>query len=61
MNSEKLNNTPLNNKQVIEAIKKQKILVMNENKNVICQNLGDTIKEGLRRKFIALNTYRGRG
>ena len=43
----RLNNTLLNNQQIIEEIKKEiKICIkMNENENTTTQNLWDTVKE----------------
>ena len=55
----RLNNTLLNNQQIIEEIKKQiKICIeMNENENTTTQNLWDTVKAVLRGRFIALQAY----
>ena len=55
----KLNNTLLNNQQIIEEIKKEiKICIeMNENENTTTQNLWDTVKAVLRGKFIAIQAY----
>ena len=52
----RLNNTLLNNQQIIEEIKKEiKICIeMNENENTTTQNLWDTVKALLRGKFIAI-------
>ena len=52
----RLNNTLLNNQQIIEEIKKEiKISIeMNENENTTAQNLWDTVKAVLRGRFIAL-------
>ena len=52
----KMNNTLLNNRQVIEEIKKEiKICIeTKENENTTTQNLWDTIKAVLRGKFIAI-------
>ena len=52
----RLNNVLLNNQQIIEEIKKEtKICIeMNENENTTTQNLWDTVKAVLRRRFIAL-------
>ena len=50
-------NTPLqNNQQITEEIKKEiKICIeMNENENTTTQNLWDTVKAVLRRKFVAI-------
>ena len=54
----RLNNTLLNNQQLIEEIKKEiKICIeTNENKNTT-QNLWDTVKAVLRGRFIAIQAY----
>ena len=55
----RLNNTFLNNQQIIEEIKKEiKICIeTNENENTTTQNLRDSVKAVLRRNFIAIQTY----
>uniref|UniRef100_A0A8C6E6Z5 Uncharacterized protein n=1 Tax=Moschus moschiferus TaxID=68415 RepID=A0A8C6E6Z5_MOSMO len=55
----RLNNTLLNNEQIIEEIKRDiKICIeMNENENTTTQNLGDTVKAVLRGKFITIQAY----
>ena len=56
----RLNNTPLNNQQITEEIKKKKIKICietNENENTTTQILRDTIKSVLRGRFIALQAY----
>ena len=55
----KLNNTLLNNKQIIEEIKKEikMCIKMNEDENTTTQNLWDTVKAVLRERFIALQAY----
>ena len=55
----RLNNTLLNNQQIIEEIKIEiKICIeMNENENTTMQNLWDTVKAVLRGRFIALQAY----
>ena len=56
----RLNNTLLNNQQITEEIKKKRnqiCIETNENENTTTQNLWDTIKAVLRRKFIAIQAY----
>ena len=55
----RLNNTLLNNEQIIEEIKKEiKICIeTNENENTATQNLWDTVKAMLRGRFIAIQAY----
>ena len=55
----RLNNTPLNNQQIREEIKKEIKICMetNENENTTTQNLWDTVKAVLRRRFIATQAY----
>ena len=55
----RLNNTLLNNQQIIEEIKKEiKICIeMKENENTTTQNLWDTVKAVLRGRCIALQAY----
>ena len=55
----RINNTLLNNQQIIEEIKKEiKICIeMNENENTTTQNLWDTVKAVLRERFIAIQAY----
>ena len=52
----RLNNTLLNNQQIIEETKKEiKICIeTNENKNTTTPNLWDTVKAVLRGRFIAI-------
>ena len=54
----RLNNTLLNNKQIMEEIKKKiKICIeSNENENTTTQNLWDSVKV-LRGRFIAIQAY----
>ena len=49
----------LNNQQVTEEIKREikKFLEANDNENLIPQNLWDTVKAALRRKFIAIQSH----
>ena len=48
----------LNNQQITEQIQKIKICIeTNENENTTTQNLWDTVKAVLRRKFIAIQAY----
>ena len=55
----RLNNTLLNNHQIIEEIKREiKICIeMNDNENTTTQNLWDTVKVVLRGRFIAIQAY----
>ena len=55
----KLNNRFLNNQQITEEIKQEiKICIeTNENENTTTQNLWDSVKEVLRRRFIAIQAY----
>ena len=55
----RLNNTLLNNQQIIEEIKKEIKLCIetNENENTTTQNLWDTVKTVLRGRFTALQAY----
>ena len=54
-----LNNTLLNNQQITEEIKREiKICTeMNENENTTTENLWDSVKAVLRRRFIAIQAY----
>ena len=58
-NKWRLNNRFLNNQQVTEEIKREikKLLETNDNENMTTQNLWDAAKAGLRRKFIAIQSY----
>ena len=51
----RLNNTLLNNQQITEEIKI--CIETNENENTTTQNLWDTVKALLRRKFLAIQAY----
>ena len=53
------NNTLINNKWVIEEIKREikKFLETNDNENMTTQNLWDARKAVLRGKFIAIQSY----
>ena len=51
----RLNNTLLNNQQITEKIKI--CIETNENENTTTQNLWDTVKAVLRRRFIAIQAY----
>ena len=55
----RLNNMLLNNQQITEEIKKEiKICIeMNKNENTTTQNLWDTVKAVLRRRYIAIQAY----
>ena len=54
-----LNNTLLNNKQIMEEIKKEikMHIEKSENENMTTPNLWDSVKEVLRRRFIAIQVY----
>ena len=54
-----INNTLLNNKWVIEEIKREikKFLETNDNENMTTQNLWDAAKAVLRGKFIVIQSY----
>ena len=58
-NTWRLNNTFINNQQVIEEIKKEikKFLEKNINENMTTQNLWDAAKAVLGRKFIVIQSY----
>ena len=58
-NTWRLNNTLLNNQEITEEIKEEikKYLETNDNENKMIQNLWDTAKAVLRRKFIAIQYY----
>ena len=58
-NTWRLNNTLLNNQQIMEQIKKEiKICIeTNENENTTTQNLWDSVKALLRGTFIAIQAY----
>ena len=58
-NTQRLNNTFLNDQQVTEEIKREikKFLETNDNKNMTTQNLWDAAKAVLRGKFIAIQSY----
>ena len=49
----------LNNKQIIQEIKKEIniCIEMNQNENTTTQNLWDTVKAVLRGRFIAIQAY----
>ena len=51
----RLNNTLLNNQQIIEEIKI--CIEMNENEKTTTQNLWDTVKAVLRGRFIVIQAY----
>ena len=54
----RLNNTLLNNQQIIEIKKEIKICMeMSENENTTTQNLWDTVGAVLRGRFVALQAY----
>jgi intergrase/recombinase len=58
-NNWNLNNTLLNDQWIIDEIKEEikRFLKVNENENMTYQNLWDTAKSVLRRKFIAMSPY----
>ena len=58
-NTWRLNNTFLNNQQVIEEIKREikKLLETNDNENTTTQSQWDAAKAVLRGKFIAIQSY----
>ena len=55
----RLNNTLLNNQQITEEIKKEIEICIetNENENTTTQNLWDSVKTVLRRRFTAIQAY----
>ena len=55
----RLNNMLLNNQQIVEEIKQEiKICIeTNENENTTTQNLWDSVKAMLKRRFIAIQAY----
>ena len=58
-NSWRLNNTLLNNKEITEEIRKEikRFLETSDNENMTIQNLWDSAKAVLRRKFIVIQSY----
>ena len=58
-NTWRLNNTLLNNQEIIEGIKEEikKYLETNDNETTMIQNLWDAAKTVLRKKFIAIQSY----
>jgi hypothetical protein len=58
-NNWRLKNTFLNDQWIIEDKREKikKFLEFNENANTLYQNLWDTVKAVLRRKFIAMSAY----
>ena len=59
-NTWRLNNTPLNNREITERIKEEikKYLETNDNENTTTQNLWDAAKAVLRGKLIAIQADR---
>ena len=57
-NTWRVNNTLLNNQEITEEIKEeiQKYLETNDNESMMTQNLWDTAKAVLRRKFITIQS-----
>ena len=58
-NTWRLNNTLINNEEIIEEIKEErkKYLETNDDENTMTQNLWDAAKAFLRGKFIAIQSY----
>ena len=58
-NTWRLNNTLLNNQEIMEEIKEEikKYLETNDNENMTTQNLKDAAKAFLKGKFIAIQSY----
>ena len=58
-NTWRLNNTLLNNQEIIEDIKEEirKYLETNDNENMMTQNLWDAAKAVLRGTFITIQSY----
>ena len=53
----RLNNTLLNNQQIMEEIKKEIKICTETNENMKTQNLWDSVKAVLRERFITTQTY----
>ena len=53
----KLNNMLLNNKKIIEEVKKEIKICIETNENMKTQNLWDSVKAMLRGRFIAIQAY----
>ena len=53
----RLNNTLLNNQQIMEEIKKEIKICIETNENLTTQNLWDSVKAVLRGRFIAIQAY----
>ena len=58
-NTQRLNNTLLNNQEITEEIKEEvkKYLETNDNENTTIQNLWDAAKAVLRGRFRAIQAY----
>ena len=59
-NTQRLNNTLLNNQEITEEVKeeiKKKYLETNDSENTTTQNLRNAAKAVLRRKIIAIKSY----
>ena len=53
----RLNNTLLNNQQIMEEMKKEIKICIETNENMTIQNLWDSVKAALRGRFITVQAY----